>query len=163
VVVCCRETAECQPVAQAEAALTEASTAVSRASEIEQALDGELGRSEQRLADAQRKVLETKVEILLASPALVNLLTDRDDAWMRLRSLYAAFDIISHELPGLPEKLRVRFLPSEPLETGRFHGGDGRLVEYAFDRELLETWRQALRALNDSQPRHCRESDSWPA
>lgn len=115
---------------------------------MERTLRKEVHDVELRVNHHGSAVKQALTNVVCTSPEFLTLFDERDQGWIRLRTLCAVFLEILHACAGnMPDKLRMRFLATEPLEAGLKYRGDNGIVPYRVDDDLLNAWKEALAAL----------------
>lgn len=136
--------AEAPALESAQQAHRQAQEHHDRIESIENEIQAELAHAQQAARSAEMQVKAALAHVL--APQCTRLLNELDQAWMRLRSLRAVCELITHETGAqISQDWISRWQASQPLEADRVRP-DGQL--FPVDRTLLVTWEDALARLS---------------
>jgi predicted nucleic acid-binding Zn-ribbon protein len=130
------------PLPQAEQAVVDAQTELTKIDALEQSIAAEIAATEERL-DYQRHQLDEQIgKVLVASPELSALNREIRQVWARLRSLRGAAAALNAAIPyAAPDHALSDWEAVENVNVG-----DPR---DPVDHALIDQWRDAVIALHD--------------
>jgi hypothetical protein len=133
------ETIDRLPIAEAQAQVNRAKSALGHIEEIQQALESEIQRAQGRLRLRRASMYEALADVVCGSPEFLALFAELDDAWARLRGLRKCFSAIQQSLSGhMPGPLMSRWQTVVPLDYD---------LSYRLDEQPADLWSHALERL----------------
>jgi hypothetical protein len=131
------------PVADAAAEVATARAEAARLEELEAALTGEISRVRSVLHQRRNDQYAALGELLAGSAAFADLAVSHSAAWVRLRTVRRALDIVVAGCHGQhPQCLADEARRAEPLEADR--------IGFPVNSEMVEAWARAMTELENN-------------